>query len=135
MPSNESTATEGNVAEVLSKTQLIITPGKNENIKVGDTFQIVADEMDQVRDPHADRVLEEIPVIKATVKVLTVYEKCSLVQNTATRTEQRTTGLGALMTSSAQTRQVTLVEELRVGGNTMNRVDRTIKVGDRCVKI
>ena len=28
---------EGNVAEIISKTRLIITPGKDENIKIGDS--------------------------------------------------------------------------------------------------
>ena len=134
MSGSQSSVIEGNVAEIISKTQLIITPGKDENIKVGDTFQIIAEEKDRIRDPFTQSVLEEIPVIKATVTVIIVHEKCSTVVNSATRTEQQATGLSALMGVSGQTRTVTIVADLPVGDNTMDRVDRTIKVSDQCVK-
>ena len=136
MSGSQSSVIEGNVAEIISKTQLIITPGKDENIKVGDTFQIIAKEKDRIRDPFTQNVvLEEIPVIKAIVTVIIVHEKCSAVVNAATRTEQQATGLSALMGVSGQTRTVTIVDDLPVGDNTIDRVDRTIKVGDQCVKI
>ena len=138
MSTNQSSVIEGNVAEIVSKTQLIITPGQDAGIKAGDKFQIVAEEKEQVRDPHADRVLEEIPVIKATVVVKTVHEKCCLVENAATRDEERPIGSRydiLLGRANIPTQTVTLIEDLRVDDRTIRQVDRTIKVGDRCVKI
>lgn len=132
---NESSVIEGSVAEILSNTQLIITPGRDEGVKVGDRFQIIAAEKEQVRDPLADRVLEEIPVIKATVTVITVHEKCSAVENSAKRTEVRSSGIGALAGLTGGRQEVTLTDNLPVGASTMDRVSRTITIGDRCVKI
>lgn len=137
MSTNEPRITEGNVAEIVSKTQLIITPGRDEGVKTGDKFQVVASEKEQVRDPHTETVLEEIPVIKATVVVKAVYEKCCLVENSSTRDEERVVGgymLDILGRANVPTRTVTLVEDLRVDDRTIRQVDRTIKVGDRCVK-
>ena len=135
MSGSQSSVIEGNVAEIISKTRLIITPGKDENVKVGDKFQIIAEEKDRVRDPFTGNMLEEIPVIKATVTVTMVHEKCSAVENSSTRTEERGTGFGELMRATTRTRTVTLLEDLPVGDSTMDRVDGTIKVGDHCVKI
>ena len=75
---------------------------------------------------------------KATVVVKTVHEKCCLVENAATRDEERPIGSRydiLLGRANIPTQTVTLIEDLRVDDRTIRQVDRTIKVSDRCVKI
>ena len=127
---------EGNVAEIISTTRLIITPGNDENIKIGDRFEIIAEETEKVKDPFTSEVLEEIPVVKATVKVITVHDKCSVVENTNTREVERVIeDRGrALWPSPPATRTVEVTQDLPVGDITIQPVSRTIKIGDRCIK-
>lgn len=129
----QSSTVEGYVAEIVSSSQLIITPGRDEGVAVGDKFQVLAQETETVRDPLADQVLEEIPVVKATVRAIEVHGLCTKVENIATRTVNAAPGRDIFGMGGFHRIQEPV--PLPIDDVTMTQVDRAIKVGDRCVKL
>lgn len=70
------------IIKILSTKQIIMNAGENENIKVGDRFQILDKEgSSPVIDPETQENLGTLDIIKATVKATIVYPKMTVLES------------------------------------------------------
>ena len=69
------------VVKIISDRLIVLNIGSDENIKIGNKFQLVDMDADEVYDPETGLILGRLEVPKATVVVTHVYPKMCICTN------------------------------------------------------
>lgn len=125
------TPIEGKVAHIVNNTTAIINRGSKDDVRIGDTFAVLAEEVDQIKDPDSGEILGELPLEKIRLKVTGVDEKMSTLET------YRTVVTGGLTDTNLDIfgpRRETQ-ERMRFDRTERPSVDKTVRIGDRVVEI
>lgn len=76
---------KGNVSEIIDQYTIAINIGKDKGVSNGMKFHVLEPNI-TIKDPQTEETLGEFDYIKATVEVITVYEKFSLAKSCETIT-------------------------------------------------
>lgn len=115
------------IAKIISTTELVINAGLNQNINVGDKFQII-DKVgsEPVIDPDTGESLGTLDIIKGTVEVTSVYPNMSIVQSEQTTKSPFT----QIAINPYQVREDLNVDKSQITGGTPQNKNVPIKIGD-----
>ncbi|WP_152467729.1 hypothetical protein [Gordonia terrae] len=74
----------GSVAKVRSKRAVVINRGLLHGVQLGQRFQILSKDGDEIKDPETGDVIETIPYEKARVEVEELYENAAVAKTYGT---------------------------------------------------
>lgn len=122
------------IAKIISTTELVINAGLNQNINVGDKFQII-DKVgsEPVIDPDTGESLGTLDIIKGTVEVTSVYPNMSIVHSARTINPVLQASAGLL--SPYQVRKDLNVDKAQITGGAPENENAPIKIGDIVIPI
>lgn len=115
------------IAKIISTTELVINAGSNQNINVGDKFQII-DKVgsEPVMDPDTGESLGTLDIIKGTVEVTAVYPNMSIVQSEQTTKNPFT----QIAINPYQVREDLNVDTSQITGGAPQNNNVPIRIGD-----
>lgn len=125
------TPVEGKIAHIVNNTTAIINRGTKDDVRVGDVFAVLSDEVEEVKDPDSGDIIGELPLEKIRLKVTSVDERMSTLET------YRTVVTGGLTDSTFDIfgpRRETQ-ERMKFERSERPSVDKTVRIGDRVVEI
>lgn len=69
------------IAKIIDTRSIVINAGINENIKIGDEFQIIGSKGPKVKDPDTGKELGTLDSIKGRVIITHVYAKMAIAES------------------------------------------------------
>lgn len=75
---------EARVIKIISNQQIVLNVGAKQGVEIGDVFQLVDRDGEEVYDPETDEFLGTLDFTKAEVKVEKVYPKMCICVNNQT---------------------------------------------------
>ena len=119
------------IAKIISTTELVINAGLNQNVNIGDKFQII-DKVGSkpVIDPDTGESLGTLDIIKGTVEVTAVYPNMSIVQS-----ERTINPFVQPSISPYQVREDLNVDKSQITGGMPEKENVPIKIGDIVIPI
>lgn len=69
------------IAKIIDTQSIVINAGINENIKIGDEFQIIGSKGAKVTDPDTGNELGTLDAIKGRVVITQVYAKMAIAES------------------------------------------------------
>lgn len=119
----------GSVALVLSARRLVINRGANHGVEIGDVFQVMSPDEQDVTDPETNQVIGQVPFEKLRVKVTEVQAQFSVAE-----TYRRVTVGGTGLDSIFGPRREEL-ERIRAPADERPEGDSTVRIGDPVQRI
>lgn len=112
------------IVKIIDDTAIVINAGKNNSINVGDEFQILGKNGEQVSDPDTGELLGEIELIKGIVIARQVYSKMTICS-----TETKSLMPNILSYNSLMYEEERLnVDSTQISGGLYS--DEPVKIGD-----
>lgn len=124
------------VVKIISDESIVLNIGKNGEIDVGNTFDILSENGVDVIDPDTKECLGRIKYIKASVIVTTVYDKMCVCQSNNYYSNYNYHVLTAIQTlSNLNGQRIPLnVDSSQISGGFERMENEPIRIGDKAVK-
>lgn len=121
------------VIKIINDTTLVINVGSEDsNIKIGDQFQIISLDGDDLIDPDSGYSIGKLPVYKSKVFATDIYENFSIVRSKYIEEKKNNTMLNPLMpiTVVPAHRAPMNVNPDEITGGLFGTEDQPISIGD-----
>lgn len=120
----------GAVAKVESKRTVVINRGSQDGVALGDRFQILSRDGEDIYDPETNEVIETIPYEKARVEVEALYTRAAVAKTYETHFVGGSSFSGNLNELFGPRREVYNTFEAEITEVEEHGIDMTVRVGD-----